>query len=122
MVSFGKPAVACAACCAAAAGITGAAMRLFRNSLRAIMPTFSLPNSYASKRRAKKIESLSLGTRLRGPTMNFLTKSLIGLTVLAVAAAAQTGGGATLVGTVRDTSGALVAGAKVTVVNTGTSF
>ena len=54
--------------------------------------------------------------------MNFLAKSLIGLTVLAVAAAAQTGGGATLVGTVRDTSGAVVAGAKVTVVNTGTSF
>jgi len=36
--------------------------------------------------------------------------------------AAQTGGGATLVGTVRDVTGAVVPGAKVTVVNTGTSF
>ena len=37
-------------------------------------------------------------------------------------ALAQTGGGATLVGTVKDSTGAVVAGAKVTVVNTGTSF
>jgi hypothetical protein len=35
---------------------------------------------------------------------------------------AQTGGGATLVGTVKDSSGAVVAGAKVKVVNTETSF
>ncbi len=35
---------------------------------------------------------------------------------------AQTGGGATLVGTVKDTSGAVVAGAKVKVVNIATSF
>src|SRR5437016_5634247 len=35
---------------------------------------------------------------------------------------AQTGGGATLVGTVRDAMGATVAGAKVTVVNTETAF
>lgn len=35
---------------------------------------------------------------------------------------AQTGGGATLAGTVKDGSGGVVAGAKVTVVNTGTSF
>src|SRR4051794_18225504 len=35
---------------------------------------------------------------------------------------AQTGGGATLVGTVRDATGATVAGAKVTVVNTETAF
>ena len=35
---------------------------------------------------------------------------------------AQTGGGATLVGTVKDSGGAVVAGAKVTVVNIATSF
>ncbi len=35
---------------------------------------------------------------------------------------AQTGGGATLVGTVKDSSGAVVAGAKVTVTNTDTAF
>lgn len=35
---------------------------------------------------------------------------------------AQTGGGATLVGTVRDSSGSAVAEAKVTVVNTATAF
>jgi hypothetical protein len=40
----------------------------------------------------------------------------------ASAALGQTGGGATLVGTVTDTSGAVVAGAKVSVMNTGTSI
>src|SRR5262245_47531656 len=45
----------------------------------------------------------------------------VGLIVAAVAIA-QTGGGATLVGTVKDSSGSVVAGAKVTVLNTGTSF
>lgn len=47
------------------------------------------------------------------------------LTFLASAvgiAIAQTGGGATLVGTVRDPTGATVAGAKVTVTNTATAF
>ncbi len=34
----------------------------------------------------------------------------------------QTGGGATLVGTVKDSTGAVVASAKVSVVNTGTAF
>ena len=38
------------------------------------------------------------------------------------AANAQTGGGATLVGTVKDSSGAVLAGAKVTAVNTATAF
>src|SRR4029077_11195190 len=44
--------------------------------------------------------------------------------VLAAAAAAigQTGGGATLVGTVRDSSGSIVPRAKVTVLNTATAF
>ena len=42
--------------------------------------------------------------------------------VISTAALAQTGGGATLVGTVKDTSGALVGGAKVKVVNTETNF
>src|ERR1043166_8870431 len=37
-------------------------------------------------------------------------------------ASAQTTGSATLLGTLTDSSGAVVAGAKVTVVNTGTSF
>ncbi|MBI3210936.1 MAG: TonB-dependent receptor [Candidatus Solibacter usitatus] len=44
------------------------------------------------------------------------------LMLAAAAAMAQTGGGATLVGTVRDSTGSVVAGAKVTVVNTATSF
>lgn len=44
------------------------------------------------------------------------------LFVAASPATAQTGGGATLVGTVRDSTGAVVAGAKVTVVNTDTAF
>ncbi len=44
------------------------------------------------------------------------------LMIAAAAAMAQTGGGATLVGTVKDGTGAVIAGAKVTVLNTGTSF
>jgi Predicted outer membrane protein len=46
------------------------------------------------------------------------------LTLLVAAGSlmAQTGGGATLVGTVRDATGASVAGAKVTVLNKATSF
>ena len=42
--------------------------------------------------------------------------------VAVLAAVAQTGGGATLVGTVKDGSGSVVMRAKVTVVNRGTSF
>jgi hypothetical protein len=42
--------------------------------------------------------------------------------VAAAAVMAQTGGGATLVGTVKDATGAVVAGAKLTVVNTATGF
>ena len=44
------------------------------------------------------------------------------LLLAAGAANAQTGGGATLVGTVKDSSGAVLAGAKVTAVNTATAF
>ena len=44
------------------------------------------------------------------------------LTAATTAALAQTGGGATLVGTVRDSTGAVVAGAKVAVINTATNF
>src|SRR5437870_8427621 len=44
------------------------------------------------------------------------------LTAATMAALAQTGGGATLVGTVKDSTGAVVAGAKVTVINTATHF
>ena len=47
---------------------------------------------------------------------------LAALAIASAALMAQTGGGATLVGTVTDSSGAFVAGAKVTVLNTGTSF
>src|SRR5207248_3847679 len=50
---------------------------------------------------------------------------LIGILILisqAWALMAQTGGGATLVGTVKDSSGSVVAGAKIRVVNTETSF
>ena len=47
---------------------------------------------------------------------------LLVLFLAATAAVAQTGGGATLVGTIKDGSGALVPSAKVTVLNTGTSF
>lgn len=49
--------------------------------------------------------------------------AVVTLTMVGAAAAmAQTGGGATLVGTVKDATGAVVAGAKVTVVNTATAF
>src|SRR3954451_20198735 len=50
---------------------------------------------------------------------------LIGILILiseTAALFAQTGGGATLVGTVKDASGAVVAAAKIRVVNTETSF
>src|ERR1051325_11001673 len=50
---------------------------------------------------------------------------LIGILILmfqATALIAQTGGGATLVGTVKDSSGSVVAGAKIRVVNIETSF
>ena len=51
--------------------------------------------------------------------------TLIAVLILMLQAAAlmgQTGGGATLVGTVKDSSGSVVAGAKIKVVNTETSF
>ena len=44
------------------------------------------------------------------------------LFLAADAVTAQTGGGATLVGTVTDQTGVLVAGAKLTAVNTATAF
>jgi hypothetical protein len=46
----------------------------------------------------------------------------LGLILFPIAAAAQTTGTGTLVGTVSDTTGAVVAGAKVVVVNTATAF
>ncbi len=49
-------------------------------------------------------------------------KAIILLVIAAISAIAQTGVGATLVGTVTDSTGASVAGAKVNVVNTGTNF
>ena len=44
------------------------------------------------------------------------------LSIAISAGMAQTGGGATLVGTVKDSTGSVIAGAKVRVVNTETSF
>ena len=49
-------------------------------------------------------------------------RGILTLILTAAAAMAQTGGGATLVGTVKDVTGATVGGAKVTVINTATSF
>src|SRR5260221_147622 len=46
----------------------------------------------------------------------------LALVVAKAALMAQTGGGATLVGTVKDASGAVVGGARVTVINTATAF
>jgi hypothetical protein len=54
--------------------------------------------------------------------IHFTFMALVILLLQAAALMAQTGGGATLVGTVKDSSGAVVAGAKITVVNTATLF
>src|SRR5260370_4647234 len=54
--------------------------------------------------------------------MGFAIRAVVTSFVTAVAMMAQTGGGATLVGTVKDGTGAAVAQARVTVVNTATSF
>ena len=54
-----------------------------------------------------------------------IRSTLIGLLMLIFQVSVlmgQTGGGATLVGTVKDGSGSIVAGAKVRVINTETSF
>src|SRR5260370_31166205 len=59
------------------------------------------------------------------PGVNLALRGSVILAVILMSAGAvmaQTGGGATLVGTVTDASGASVASAKVTVVNTGTNF
>ena len=52
----------------------------------------------------------------------FILSGLLLLLLQAVALMAQTGGGATLVGTVKDSSGSVVPAATVKVVNTETSF
>src|SRR5882672_12858258 len=54
--------------------------------------------------------------------MQFTLIALLILMLQAAALIGQTGGGATLVGTVKDSSGAVVAGAVVKVLNTETSF
>ena len=51
-----------------------------------------------------------------------MLRHVVGLLALFSSAYAQTTGTATLVGTATDTTGAVVAGAKATVVNTDTSF
>ena len=57
-----------------------------------------------------------------GLMLNRLSRGVLTLLAAAGAVFAQTGGGATLVGTVRDSTGSTVAGAKITVVNTATAF
>src|SRR6476469_3452631 len=52
----------------------------------------------------------------------FILTGLLILIFHASSLIAQTGGGATLVGTVKDSTGSVVAGAKVRVVNSATSF
>ena len=52
----------------------------------------------------------------------YLLRAVVTLMVAAAAMMAQTGGGATLVGTVKDSTGSVVGQAKVTVVNTATNF
>ena len=52
--------------------------------------------------------------------MGFAMRAVVTLIVTTAATMAQTGGGATLVGTVKDGTGAAVAQASVTVVNTAT--
>ena len=52
----------------------------------------------------------------------FAFRIVLTLIVASVAMRAQTGGGATLVGTVKDSTGSVVGQAKVTVINTATNF
>jgi len=52
----------------------------------------------------------------------FAFRTALALMVAAAAMLAQTGGGATLVGTVKDATGSVVGQAKVTVINTATNF
>src|SRR3954463_14564819 len=58
---------------------------------------------------------------MRTSVSNFVTALILGV-VTAIGAVAQTTGSATLVGTISDATGAVLPGAKVAVVNTGTSF
>ena len=67
------------------------------------------------------VRFLRLASKCR-PAMNSALSGIVTLMVATGTVMAQTGGGATLVGTVRDVTGATVGGAKVTVVNTATSF
>src|SRR5260221_7657052 len=60
--------------------------------------------------------------RFLRPAIHSAVRGIVTLMVATATAMAQTGGGATLVGTVKDATGATVGGAKVTVVNTATSF
>ena len=55
-------------------------------------------------------------------SMGFAIRAVVTSLVTAAAMMAQTGGGATLVGTVKDATGSVVAQASVTVVNTATAF
>src|ERR1700676_2380830 len=52
----------------------------------------------------------------------FAFRTALTLMVASAAIMAQTGGGATLVGTVKDSTGSVVGQAKVTVINTATNF
>src|SRR5690349_14622653 len=59
---------------------------------------------------------------MRKPTLCVIIAAIATVVAGSTELMAQTGGGATLVGTVRDSMGATVAGAKVTVTNTETAF
>ena len=63
----------------------------------------------------------SLRSRRKSAFAHFVVLEMLFFLLAAGLLNAQTGGGATLVGTVRDGSGAVVAGAKITVVNTATA-
>ena len=70
----------------------------------------------------KRITRSSRPTDACRVVLGFAFGAAMTLMVAATAAMAQTGGGATIVGTVKDSSGSVVAQAKVTVVNTETAF
>ena len=68
------------------------------------------------------LQEISQSLSLASPWRPALLRGAVTWLLTASALMAQTGGGATLVGTVRDSTGSAVAGAKVTVVNTATAF
>ncbi len=70
---------------------------------------------------AETVRFLFMASKCR-PVIDATLRAIVTLMIAVGSLIAQTGGGATLVGTVKDASGASVGGAKVTVINTATSF